>query len=318
MGQILIFAFFLFLSLFMVIWSADHSIRYSTKIAKGFSLPKYIIGFLVVAVLGVLPEAFIGISSAMKGIPEFGLGIIFGSNVADLTFIFALAILVSKHNLKVESKIIKDRMMYIMILALPIVFGLNGYYSRLEGMTLIAAGIAFYLFVIRKSRASKEIVREKFSLKDIFLLLISMGLLLYAAQLSIKFGVNLAKILEINPILVGMFVIGVGTALPELFFAIRALKNHHDSLALGDILGVVVIDATVILGLIGVIRPFSFNPLIVYVTGVFMVLSTMLLFFFMKSGRTLSRKEAILLLIFYVIFMAVELNIDIGTTLPIL
>jgi|SRR3989344_4603779 len=313
MAQILTFAVFLFMSLIMVIWSADHSIRYSTKIAKGFALPKYIIGFLVVAVLGVLPEAFIAISSALKGIPEFGLGIVFGSNVADMTFIFALVILISQHNLKVESKIIKDRMIYISVLALPIILGLNGYYSRLEGIIMIITGIAFYLFVVRKSGTSKEVYQERFSLQDIFFLLVSMVVLLYAAHLSIKFSVNLAKIMEINPVLIGMFVIGIGTTLPELFFSIRALKNHHDSLALGDILGIVVIDATIVLGTVAVLKPFSFNPLMVYVTGVFMILAVMLLFFFMKSGRILTRKEAVMLLVFYIIFIAVELSINAGS-----
>ena len=310
MLETILFLVFLISSMLLVIKSADYAIHYSTKVARGFLLPQYVIGFLIVAVIAILPETLISVSSALEGMPSFGLGTLFGSNVADLTLVFALVTLISGRDLKVTSRIISNRFFYACVMASPIIFGLNGHYSRVEGVILIVIGLLFYLFVLKKSGATAEAVREKFSLRDVALLGTSMATLLLGAHLTVKFSVSFAESLSVNPIIIGMFIVGLGTTLPELFFSLRAAKHNHDSLALGDILGTVMADATIVVGTIAVISPFTFNPKIVYVTGMSMVLSLLLLLYFMKSGRALTKKEALLLLLFYLLFVSAELYMN--------
>ena len=155
-----------------------------------------------------------------------------------------------------------------------------------------------------------SIKKTKFKIKDVIFLLISMGLILLGSQAIVKFGIDLANVLYISPVLIGMFIVGLGTVLPELIFSIKAARHHQDSLALGDILGTVVADATVVVGIVALICPFEFNRRIVYVTGTFMILATFLLFYFMKSGKKITKKEAILLFVFYLFFVSVELLIS--------
>ena len=73
----------LIFSLFLVVKGATLATKYSAKLAENFHVSRYIIGFVVVAFISILPEMIISINSALKGIPEFGLGTLFGSNVAD-------------------------------------------------------------------------------------------------------------------------------------------------------------------------------------------------------------------------------------------
>jgi len=304
----MIFAFiFLLLAIFLIIKSADYAISYSSKIAEGLGLSKYVVGFLIISIISILPETLVSVTSAFEGVPSFGLGTLFGSNVADLTLVFALVLFVSHRNLKVESKIIKNAPLHIGVMIVPIMLGLNGYYSRIEGIILILLGTLFYLYVLKKHEYESNVVREKFSYKNLLLLIVSMGGLLIGAHFTVKYGVNLASILNISPVIIGMFVVGLGTTLPELFFSIKAAKSKHDGLALGDILGTVVADATIVVGIVAVISPFSFNGRIVYITGVFMVLAIILLFYFMKTGKVLTRKEGFLLLLFYTAFVLTEL-----------
>lgn len=294
-------------SLIVVVKSADFAIKYSTKLAQSFGWSKYVVGFLIVAVISVLPETFISIDSALGGVPSLGLGTLFGSNVADLTLVFALVVFVSGRNLKVESKIIKNWYLYVVLLSVALILGLNGYYSRLEGFVLILTGLIFYFFTLRKNGYDFDGNREKFNIANLIFLLLSMATLLLGAHLTVKYGVDLAENLHISPLFIGLFIVGLGTTLPELFFSIRAAKHHHDSLALGDILGTVMADATIVVGIVALIRPFAFNPRIVYVTGLFMFLSAILLFYFMKSGKVLTKKESFLLLAFYLLFVLAEI-----------
>ena len=74
--QILIFA----VSIFLIIRGATLSTRFSGRIAKSFNLSNYVVGFLIVAVISIIPEAFVAINSVISGVPSMGLGTIFGSN----------------------------------------------------------------------------------------------------------------------------------------------------------------------------------------------------------------------------------------------
>lgn len=293
-------------SLALVIQSANVAVRYATKLAESFRLSKYVTGFLVVAVISILPETFISITAAAAGVPSFGLGTLFGGNVADLTLIFAVVVLAAGRSLQVESKVIKNRYLYIGAIAVPIVLGLNGHYARWEGWCLLAAGLAFYFYVLRKNFGGVKKARAKFKLTDALWLLLSMGLLLLGAHWTVKLGVGTANDLGINHVLVGMFIVALGTTLPELLFAIKAARRRQDGLALGDILGTVIADATILVGLIALIQPFAFNPRIIYVSGLFMLSAIIVLFYLMKTGRALSRQEAMLLLVFYGLFVAAE------------
>ena len=107
-----------------------------------------------------------------------------------------------------------------------------------------------------------------------------------------------------------MLIIGVGTTMPELFFSLSAVKKNHDSLAIGDILGTVLADATIVVGILSLISPFSFPLKIIYSTGIFMVLSSFLLFYFMRSGKTITKKESYLLFSFWLIFVFVEIILN--------
>jgi len=98
---------FLSFSLFLVVKGATLATKYSAKLAESFNFSRYIIGFVVIAFISILPETFIAINSALKGIPEFGLGTLFGSNIADLTLIFAILIILAGRGMKIESKVLK-------------------------------------------------------------------------------------------------------------------------------------------------------------------------------------------------------------------
>lgn len=296
-------------SLFLLIKGSTMATRYSVKVAESFRLSKYVVGFIIVAVISILPETLVSINSAIEGIPSLGLGTLFGSNVADLTLIFAIIVLVTGKNVKVDSKILKNNIIYPFILIVPIILGMDGYYSRLEGLSLLLVGLIFYFFAFRNNDEPRlEKVEKDERLKYSILLLLSMAILLVGSHFTVWATMNIAKGLSINPIIIGMFIVGLGTTIPELLFSIKSVKKDDDSLAVGDILGTVLADTTVVVGILALISPFSFPIRIIYITGVFMVIASFLLFYFMRSGRTLTKKEVIILLIFWVLFVLTELS----------
>ena len=61
-------------SLFAVIHGAQFATHYSEKVAESFHLSRYIVGFIVVSFISIMPETFIAVDAALQGDPSFGLG----------------------------------------------------------------------------------------------------------------------------------------------------------------------------------------------------------------------------------------------------
>lgn len=292
----------------MVIKGASLATKYATHLAKSYRLSKYATGFIIIAIISILPESFIAINSSFKGISSFGLATLFGTSITDMTIVFGIIIFFAKRNLKIESKILKNQNVYPFMLMLPLILGLNGHFSRPEGLALMVAGGIFYYFSL-KNGVDKNVslgnVNDKY--KNILMLIFSMFMLVAGSYFTVISTVALSNYFMINPVLIGMLVVSIGTTMPELFFSLKSTKNGDDSMAIGDILGTVLANTTIIVGILALIRPFSFPQKIIYVTGIFMVASSFILFRFMKSGRSVTRKEAFLLFVFWLIFVLVTL-----------
>lgn len=302
-------------SLFLIIKGATLSTKYSFRIADSYNVSKYVVGFFVVAIISIIPETLVSVNAALQNVSAMGLGTLFGSNIADLTLIFAITVLFARRSIKVESKILKDNAVYPFILLIPIALGVDGFYSRWEGLALIFAGIVFYALSFKKEQRARSVAKEIAEVNtnkklDFVYLIIGLVLLLTGSHFVVTSGIEIATLLNLNKAAMGMLFIGLGTTMPELFFCISAVKNNHDSLAIGDVLGTVLADATVVIGILALVSPFAFPRKIIYIAGLFMVAAAFMLFYLMKTGKNLTRSEAILLIFFWVLFVSTELILN--------
>lgn len=301
--------FLLFLlSLGLLVKSAERAICYSNVLAKSFNFSRFVMGFLVIAFISILPETLISLIAAAEGTPEFGMGTLLGSNVADLTVVIFFVALASKNGLPVKDLFLKQNLYCLPLFALPILLGLDMAYDRFDGLLLIGAGLGYYAWALKHDSQKKEVARvaTSFAWGKFLLLLISMGVLLFSASMTVKFGTLTAHQWGLHPTLVGLLFVGLGTTLPEMFFSIQAVRKHYIGLAIGDILGTVISDATLVLGAMILVKPFHFDPSLILVTGAFMFLSGLLLFGLLKTGRGLSKLEGAFLALVYVAFVGCE------------
>jgi cation:H+ antiporter len=108
--------------------------------------------------------------------------------------------------------------------------------------------------------------------------------------------------------LIGILVVGVGNCLPEIYFAIISARKGQTWMILGDLMGSIITPATLVLGLVALIHPIEivdFSPFAI--ARFFLIISALFFFFCVRSGRKITRKEAIFLLFVYIAFVATEL-----------
>lgn len=304
--------FILWVSIFLIIKWATLSTKYAVKFAENFKVSKFIVWLIVVAVISILPETFISINSIFAWEPWLWLWTLFWSNIADLTLAFWIIVLFSwRKNIKIESKILKNNSIYPFFLLLPIILWLDGHYWQLEWISLVIIGVIFYYLAFKNWINEVPEIRPKGNrLINFFCLLWSVWVLLLWAHFVVVSWIDITTALWINPILIWILVIWIGTVIPELLFAFNAVKKHDDSLAVWDILWTVLADATIVVGILAIISPFHFPKKIIYVTWIFMIIASLLTVYFMRTGKQITKKEGIIMILFRIIFVLTEFIVN--------
>lgn len=289
--------------------SAEYAVKAVAHIARFFRMTEFVTSFILVAVVSSLPEAFISIISAIKGDPSIGIGTLLGGNIADLTLILGLVALAG-HPIKIHSSIIKKDLYFVGLTLLPILLAINGELSRIDGFILLAAGVIF-MIVLLKERAyfHKPYEDHNHWIRNFVVFLVSITIMLLSAHFIVQSSHALAIQLSIPSVLIGLVLVALGTTLPEFTFSLQSIKKGHSDLAIGNLLGTVVVDACIIMGITALISPIAVNLVILSLVGVFTAFAIIFALIFMRTDNMLSKNEALTLVLFYIAFVVAQILI---------
>jgi len=118
------------------------------------------------AIVASLPNLFVGIFSAIQGIPQLSFGDVIGGNVVDTTLAIALAALFSKSGIPAKSRTVQTTLSFTALAALlPILLAWDGVISRPDGVILILFYILYLIWLFSKkenfSKACEEDEKSK-------------------------------------------------------------------------------------------------------------------------------------------------------------
>jgi len=297
------------ISAIIMVRAGSYAVKYISNIARTDKISIFLTSFLLVGVVSSFPEGFIAIVSSIKGEPSLGLGTLLGGNIADLTLVLGI-IAVAAGKIKIHSKEFAHDFWLVGLVMLPIAFSLDGNLGRLEGAALIGACLMFIVGMLREDRVMEKISghKQKGAIKDLALFAGSSAVVLAAANFVVKFGEGLGADFNMPLALVGIIFIGVVTTLPELMFSLASIKKHMDGLALGDVFGTVIIDATLITGATALLHPVQLSGINMFNLAAYTALAVSATIYFLKPGKTFTRSQGVLLILLYIIFVAMQLT----------
>jgi cation:H+ antiporter len=189
----------------IVVYGADEAIKRLLGISRFFNLSAFVTGVVIAGTLAVLPELSIGVLSAFNGSSAFGLGVILGANVADLTLVLGIVVLVAGSQ-TMTSNMRKSLKISSIAVLLPVILLVDGGISRIDGAILISAFLVYVIWLFIIGRKEKEIPeRMRLSKKvihlsiTVFLLIIGITVLFIGSELvaqssqelSVMFGLPL-------------------------------------------------------------------------------------------------------------------------------
>ncbi|MFH1462318.1 MAG: hypothetical protein ABIG08_01275 [bacterium] len=312
------FHIFIFIgSCFLLFLAGKWIIGALNRIAKYLEWREFVVAFITIAIAASIPNLFVGMSAGFHGIPELSFGEIVGGNLIDLTVAVALAAFFAK-GLPAESKMVQTSAVFTVVIAiLPLLLILDGTLGRGDGILLILTFILYISWLFsKKERFTKTYDGKKISIikqfkvfiKDLVKLILGIVFLLAAAEGIVRSASFFSESLNLPIAFVGILIVGLGNAIPETYFAIIAARRARNWMVLGDLMGSVIVAATLVLGLVALVYPIKivdFSPFAI--ARFFLIISAIFFLFFVKTERRITRKEALFLLFLYFVFVGIEL-----------
>lgn len=306
---------------FVLIKSADIAVIALRRITRGASV--FGISAVLIALGTSFPELFVGVTSALEKSPNLSFGVILGSNIANIALIGGMAAFITG-KVEVHGEFL-HRDVWIAFIAslIPLVLALDGNLNEVDGIILILIYLAYAIsfFKRRFLEIGNQNIDGKFFLrfirkvnhmeskktKEFGRLFVGIVLLLFSADIIVRFSSLLAGHLNISVFVIGLFILAIGTSLPEFAFSLRSLEDNQPSMFFGNLLGSIIANSTLIVGLVSIINPIKIIAIDHYlIAAAFFVVTYLTFYFFIRTKHRLDRWEALSLLLLYLVFVVVE------------
>ncbi len=303
---------------FLLVKATDLLVVNFDSLSQKTRLRKFALTGLVLGLATSLPELFVGLSAAIEEKPILSLGNIMGANIANLSLVIGGAALIGGA-VKVQGTFLRRDIFYAFLAATsPMLLISDKVLSRIDGLILLLLYVFYQIAVFSEKTGVREKAEDKHlrllrkleqreTRKELAWIVLAIALLLFSAETIVKLATKLALASNLPTFLIGLLLVSLGTTLPELVFEIKAISKRQPGMALGNLLGSIVVNGTLVIGLVSLISPVrlqSFNAYL-FSTMVFLLVFG-LFYFFVRTKQRLDRWEGALLLLLYLTFVIGE------------
>lgn len=117
------------------------------------------------------------------------------------------------------------------------------------------------------------------------------------SELTVTYAVSLAKKLGLSDAFIGVFILAVGTSLPELITTLVAVKKQYSDIALGNIIGSTICNFGLLLPVFSVLRPILYTENFNLPLAVLFFMSAYLIFILrFRKQKVINRFDGMVLL----------------------
>lgn len=290
-----------------LIKGSDFFVDGASSIASILKVPTIIVGLTIVAFGTSAPEAAVSITSSLTGNNAMAVSNVIGSNLFNILMVIGICALFG--DLLMEKSVLNKDLPFLVgitvLWAIFIVIGWN--ISNIEGLILLAILVVYVFYLIRnagKSGAADYVEKPKLTLpKSIIFMLVGLAGIILGGDLVVNSASDIAIALGMSETLVGLTIVAIGTSLPELVTSLTALKKGENQLVIGNVIGSNIFNILFVLGASSAISAIPLDSSML-TDVIFMVAITVLCFIFGKTQNKYDKKEGIILISLFIIYMA--------------
>lgn len=301
-----------FVLAFALIWIVSGVlITQSQKIANILRLSPFLVSFFLLGFITSLPELSIGINSIIDSTPSIFIGNILGGiSILFLLIIPLLAIVAKSVVLKKQFRGTPLILLLITVL-MPFLLMLDGKTGIIDAILLLVMYITLSVLLIRKNSENRQPAKVSLNtakkiIPAVAIIIVCVIAMMLLANIIVDRTIEFGLLLGISPMLISLFVISVATNLPELLVGIRSILAENKALAYGNYLGSATAN-TAVFGILSISNFIKTRQPIVADANVYtfaiIVLGLVLFYIFKRSKADISRKEGLVLVALYIIFL---------------
>ncbi len=288
-------------SLTVLLFASDWFVDSAEKIGLSLGISPFIIGVTIVAFGTSLPELATSIVAVREGMSEVVIGNVVGSNITNILLVLGATAVVARE-IKMDFNVMEIDMPLLFGSAFMMYFALmDQHFSKFEALLFLGGIIAFVLNSMSGEKAD-ILDRPKSNYKDYLKLILGAVLVYFGAEYTIMGVEGVSTKMGINPDLIALTIIALGTSLPELVVSMTAARKGKTGLAVGNVLGSNMFNTFGVMaipGLIGNLR----IPADAMVFSIPFMIAVTILFGMISFSKRISFWEGTMLIAFYVFFI---------------
>jgi len=310
----------------LLVWSADRFVEGAASTADHFDMPPLLIGMVIVGFGTSAPEMVVSALAAFQGNPGIALGNAYGSNITNIALILGITALISP--ITVHSQVLHKELP--ILTAVTVLAGWqiwDGEISRVDALVLLGVfsglmGWTIWEGLEQKSDAlgsemEKELKGHAMPLPRALLwLIVGLVLLIVSSRILVWGAVELARLLGVSDLIIGLTIVAAGTSLPELASSVIAARRGEHDIALGNVVGSNLFNTLAVVGIAGAIHPMKTGSEVFHRDMPVMAALTLSLFFigygFRGSCGRINRFEGAILLCCYTGYTAYLIRTSFG------
>ena len=292
-----------------LIYGADFIIKESERIALHFNISHFVIGATLIAFGTSLPEMAASMMASSQEKSDMAVANVVGSVIFNITLVLGVVFFIAKKMQPKRDLFAKDSAWIVVPVIIFFIMIQDGIISRLDGILflLMMVSYLFYLFSDSKEELEGEIDdsfgKEKFNwLKTIALLSVGFAFTIGGANFVIESGSSIAREFGISEWVIGIFLISLGTSLPELVVSLISIKKGNSEMAVGNIIGSNVANFSMVLGASSLINPLCID-LAATQFDLFIMLGASITLLFILANKIYNKAGAIFLLTILALFI---------------
>ena len=249
-----------------LIYGADFIIKESERIALHFDISHFVIGATLIAFGTSLPEMAASMVASYHGKSDMAVANVVGSVVFNITLVLGVVFMIAKSMNPERNLFAMDSAWVIVPVVIFYIMIQDGQISRFDAILFLLMMVSYLMFLFTSSKddiegeIDEELQKEKFNWpKSILLLVVGFAFTIGGANFVVESGTNIARSLDVSEWVIGLFLISLGTSLPELVVSLVAVKKGNAEMSIGNIIGSNVANFSMVLGGSALINPLSIN-----------------------------------------------------------
>ncbi|MGN6513489.1 MAG: calcium/sodium antiporter [Lysobacteraceae bacterium] len=247
---------FFLLGLVLLALGGDSIVKGASGLGQRFGLSHLATGVVLVAFGTSLPELAVNARAAWVGGQALALGNAVGSNVVNFGLTLGLAALAAPLLVRWRA-LVPLLLCFMLACVLVVLLGYDGALSRFDGLVLLAVFAAVLAWTLARSHRETADVREAIAAfgatrtglgLNLFRFVLAAVLLYFGARLVVQHAPLIGAALGFAPLLTGLVVVAIGTALPEVAGALAAARRGHGDMVVGHVVGSSLFNLLVVVG----------------------------------------------------------------------